>query len=502
MEKGKVYLIGAGPGDPGLITVNGINALKEADVVLYDKLANPELLGECRSDAEMIFVGKAAGHHYVKQEDTIKLMIEKANSGNIVARLKGGDPLIFGRGSEEAVELVSEGIKFEFIPGVTAAAGATAYAGIPLTHRNMATQCVMLTAHEAPGKEESQIEWERLAGMKNTTIVIYMGAAMLPEISKTLIDFGMDENHPAAVVQNGTLPEQRSISGTIKTIPQLVSEKGLKPPLITILGPTVSLREKINFFENKPLFGRRIVVTRAKDQAASFYKMLRELGAEPVPFPVIKTEQANPKTNLETVLENKYEWTVFSSENGVRWFFSLLNDNGKDARVLGNSRVAAIGSGTQKKLKEMGIIADFVPETYTSRALVDELASKYDLAGRNVLRVKGYFEQDPLTENLVKKGAEVHPLEVYRLEKDEPTDMQKDNLMNNGAEAIVFTSGSTVDNMLSVLGERSAEVLMNTIPIAIGPVTATKLEERGILHYIMADQHDLDGIILKLLELF
>lgn len=496
MTIGKVYLVGAGPGDPGLITVRGMELLKSADVILYDKLANPELLAVSKPGAEKIFVGKEAGVHHVKQEDTIQLMIDKAFQGKNVVRLKGGDPLIFGRGSEEALALVEKGIEFEFVPGITAATGATAYAGLPVTHRNIVTQCLMLTAHEAPDKPESQVEWGKIAKLKNTTIVIYMGAKLLPKIVDTLIRNGMAPDMPAAIIRNGTLPNQETYSSVLSKLPGLLKTKNLKPPLITVISPTAEMMGPLDWFSKRPLHGKRIVITRAADQSDSLRKMLIDEGAYPVMLPVIRTVQAYPEIPIIDILDRKYDWIVFSSENGVRWFFSLLDENGLDSRVLAGMKIAAIGSGTSLRLKEYGLIPDFVPENYTSDYLVRELSESENLDGMNILRVKGYFDMDPLTDGFREKGANVFTCGVYKLEQEMPGEESINYLKQSGAEAVIFTSGSTVNNFFEILGEEFAANLFKTAKaVSIGPVTAKVLKQRKITNLAVAEKYNLNGIM-------
>lgn len=495
-KKGKVYLIGAGPGDPGLITVKGNEKLCSSDVVLYDNLSNHELLTGCPKSAELLYVGKQAGLHFLNQEAIIELMIEKALEGKDVARLKGGDPMIFGRGSEEALALKEAGIEFEIVPGVTAGAGATAYSGIPLTHRKMVTQCIFVTAHEAPDKTESQVEWEKIAQMKSTTVVIYMGAKMLPSIVDTLMKHGMPGDMPAALIENGTLPIQKSVVTNIENLVETARNNDFNPPLITVLGPTTSMAQQINWFEERNLFGRRIVVTRARDQAGPFFKMLRDAGAFPLPIPVIRTELAVPDEPVEDILAKDYDWIVFSSENGVRWFFELLKRSGLDARSLGRSKIAVIGDGTARRLKSYGIIPDFLPSDFLSSALVNELTEKHDLKEKKILRVKGYFKQDPLSKGLSDKGAQVDTIAVYDLTSDTPDEKWTEDLIENGADAVIFTSMSTVNNFFEALGEATArDVLTSARPVAIGPVTAGALREHGIDEYATAEKHNLDGLM-------
>ncbi len=504
MAIGKVFLIGAGPGDTGLITVRGLEILKRAETVLYDNLANSRLLDYCREDAEFIFVGKEAGKHYVPQEEIIDILIEKAKEGKNVARLKGGDPLIFGRGSEEAQKLNKEGIAFEIIPGVTAAAGATAYAGVPLTHRNMVTQCMFVTAHEAAGKKERQVNWQEIAVIKNITIVVYMGAKMLPHLVQKLIKYGMDPDTPAALIESGTLPCQKTGKGLLKNIHEVQKEGNFKPPLLTVIGPTAHFIDELNWYERKPFFGKRIVVTRAFDQAGSLIEMIKDAGGMPIHFPVIRTSVKDPGVSFRELFDkNNYDWAAFTSKNGVRWFFKLLEKENLDARIFGKTKIAAIGPGTADKLSQYGIKADFIPEQYTSSVFVEDMAAKEDIKGKKVLRLKGYFESDPFTDGLRKKGADVDAVEVYQLSSEQPREAQFQDITDHGADAVLFTSSSTVRNFMNIYGEsRAKELFSKAYAVAIGPVTAKTLRKYEVEKMKMADIFNLEGLMDALYEIF
>ncbi len=498
-------MVGAGPGDEGLITVKGLDVLKQADVVLYDKLANQVLISFCRKDAGKIFVGKEAGIHYVSQDETIDVLIKNANEGKTVVRLKGGDPYIFGRGSEEAIALKEAGIEFEVIPGVTAASGASAYAGIPLTHRNMVTQCVFITAHETPDKEDEQVEWEILAKMKNTTLVIYMGVSQIKNVIEKLIGFGMPSGTPAAVIENGTLNSQRSFTTTIKKLESVVWSEKIKPPSIFIIGPTAAFADEIKWFENKPLFGKRVVITRAEDQSSRMNKLLTEKGADVTSFNTISTSIAKPGRDIKKLISEKhYDWLIFTSENGARYFFELMNDEKLDARILGGIKIASIGSGTHSRLKEFNIISDFIPTEFTSESLVKELSKTENLNGKNIIRIKGDFNYDPLTENLKSNGANVDTYEVYKLFRSNPDNYEIENLKKNGADAFLFTSMSTVNNFFSIIGEEDGLSLLNNAQVvaAIGPVTAGALKEHGIEDFEISSVHTIEGMVNTLVNVF
>lgn len=499
-NNGIVYLIGAGPGDPGLITVKGIEKIREADVILYDNLANKEFLSQASDKAELIFVGKQAGKHFVKQEKTIEILIQKAKEGKKVVRLKGGDSLIFGRGSEEALELKKEGLPYEIIPGITAGSAASTYAGIPLTHRNLVTQCIFITAHEMPDKPERQVEWKKLAGLKNTNLLIYMGASRLPMIVKTLIENGMDKDMPAAVIENGTLPNQRVLTAKLYEMPDKVKEGGFKPPIIFMIGPTVAIREEMKWIEGKQLYGKKIVVTRAKDQAKSFYSRLNFLGANAIPFPVIKTELARPDNTIKSLFEKKFDWMIFSSENGVRYFFELMKEEKFDARVFHDIKIASIGTGTAEFLEKYNIFADFIPTEFTSEVLVNEMNQAGLIKNNNVLRIKGDFTKDLLYERLIKNNAKVETFEVYKTLQERPEEKVIEDITKNGADYYLFTSISTVNNFFEVLGENKAKELLNKSKVvAIGPVTAERLKELEIKRILISDIHTIAGMTDTLL---
>jgi uroporphyrinogen III methyltransferase/synthase len=501
MIKGKVYIIGAGPGDPKLITVKGLNCLKQSDVILYDRLANDELLSVCKANVEKIYVGKQAGNHHMKQEDTIALMIKKAGEGKTVARLKGGDPLIFGRGSEEAMVAKEAGLDFEIVPGVTAAIGASCYAGIPLTHRNLVTQAVFITAHEAPGKDESQVDWATLAKLKNTNLCIYMGVGRIREVVSVLIDNGLSPETPAAAIQNGTMTSQRSIVVRLKDLPEEIEKHKLKPPVLTIIGPTANMKNEISWFETKPFFGKRIVSTRATDQRQSLYDILTDMGATVIPFSVIKTELTVPEKSIADHLKDQYDWIIFTSENGVRYFMDILMDEGLDARAFGSIKIAAIGSATGNKLREYSLIPDYIPNKFTSASLLEEMPQKHEIMNKRFLRIKGDFEKDPLTEGLIGYGGIVDTLEVYRIIKDTPGEEIIEDLKENGADAYLFTSGSTVKNFFDVLGETTAKMLLeNGLTVSIGPLTSEQLSIRGIKNINEAEEQTINGLAEKLEE--
>lgn len=501
--KGKVFLIGAGPGDPDLITLKGSEILKKADVVLYDRLVNNSLLKYCSQNSELIFVGKEADRHPIPQEEIIKILIEKANQNKTVVRLKGGDPYIFGRGSEEAFALFEQGIDFEVIPGITAGIAAAAYSGTPLTHRNLVTQTIFITAHESPEKNESQIQWEYISKLENTSIVIYMGAATLPWIVNKLINLGFNPSTPSIIIQNATLPTQRQFYDTLEKLPELARIEQIKPPIITIIGETAKFSDKLNWFSKKTLFGKKIVCTRAEDQMHSLSETLEKNGAKVLNFSVIKTNQKKPEKKIKNLLAQNFDWIIFSSENGVRYFFNLMKEENLDARAFKKTKIACIGKETAAKLLEFGVIADFVPTSYTSAVFVDEFDASFDLKGKKILRVKGNFQRDYILDTLKEKGNDVQPIEVYSIEKNRPENRILYQLLSDGADAYLFTSSSTVINFFEVLGKNEAYNLLSQSNVfAIGPVTKETLNDYQITNIIMSDNYSIEGLVNTVIRFF
>lgn len=500
---GKVYLTGAGPGDPGLITVNGMQKIREADVILYDNLAGKQLLEFAKPGAELVYVGKEPGNHSFSQEKIIELLIQKAKTAGKIVRLKGGDPLIFGRGSEEAIALKEAGIDFEIIPGVTAGIAAAAYAGIPLTHRSLVTQCVFITGHETPDKDESQVDWGRLALLKNANLVVYMGVAQIGSVAEILIKKGMSPDTDTAIIENATMPSQKAHYCRLSELADKIYDFNVKPPVIFIIGPSVRLRGDMCWLTGKPLFGKRIVITRAKDQAADTFYKLKVLGANPIQFPVIKTEKLKLNRTLKNTFKLKFDWVIFSSENGVRFFFEQMKEEKLDPRIFGNTRIAVIGSGTAALLAEYNMFADFVPTEFTSEALINEMSKKKLIKGSGILRIKGDFEKDQLIEKVNEYGGIAETLEVYKVLPDSPGLEVINDIRNYSAHAFLFTSMSTVNNFFKIVGESYAREMLNkSAVIAIGPVTATALREKFVNNIIISEIHTIDGMIDELLKVF
>ena len=492
---GKVYLVGAGPGDEGLITVKALTKIKQADVILYDRLANPKLLDEAEDDVELFYVGKKAGNHYRSQEEINQLLVDKAKEGKEIVRLKGGDPFIFGRGGEEAEVLAREGISFEIIPGITSPISVAAYAGIPLTHRDFSSSVAFVTGHEDPSKEESSVNWDYLAkGVE--TLVTLMGVGNLAKIANRLMKAGKDPQTPVALIRWGTRPEQESIVGNLENIAAKVEEADFNPPAITIIGDVVTLRDKLNWFEKKSLFGKDIVVTRPKKQATSFCKALAREGANVVEAPAIKIEAPDDYQRLDESIGQlkEYDWIIFTSINGVKYFFARLFELGKDARALGDIKVCAIGPKTAQAVKDNGIKVDYLPDDYVSEAIVKGFAKK-DLTGKKFLLPRANIAREMLSDELEKFGAEVDNITAYKTVAGSGEEDLTAKLKADEIDLVTFTSSSTVDNFIKKIGGGYQELLENTKIAAIGPITASTAEDFGLEVDIIADEYTIEGLL-------
>ncbi len=485
-KKGKVYLVGAGPGDPGLMTVKGMELLSRADVLVYDYLANARFLEGARPGAELIYAGKRGGCHTMTQKEISSLVVKKAREGLEVVRLKGGDPFIFGRGGEEAQELFAAGVDFDVIPGVTSASAVPAYAGIPLTHRDYTSTVALVTGHEDPNKDRSEIRWDKLATGAGT-LVFLMGVGNLAGIAERLTAHGRSPETPVAVIRRGTVPEQRTVTGSLANIARLVEEQGIKPPAIIVVGEVVRLRRELNWFENKPLFGRRIIVTRARQQSSEFLGTLAGLGAQCIEFLVIEAvapESWEPLDRAVLSLEN-YHWLVFTSVNGVKYFLDRLEVAGKDVRDLKGLRIAAIGPKTAGLWVRMGIRPDLVPEEYRAEAVAEGFRA-VGARGIRVLIPRAETAREVLPDELRKMGADVDVVPAYRTVKPDTRSDEVMSLMKDGAvDMVTFTSSSTVRNFIEMFGfnvkeRESLQAWMEKVAVAcIGPITARTAREEG-----------------------
>ncbi len=508
MTTGTVYLIGAGPGDPKLITVGGADALKAADVVVYDRLAHPTLLNYARTDAERVYVGKQADRHAMTQDNINALLAEKATAGLMVARLKGGDPFVFGRGGEEAEYLRERGISFVVVPGVTSAIAAPAYAGIPVTHRDMASSFAIITGHEradgresgtrAPGDAEGRRRWDKIA-FAGDTLLFLMGVENLSEIVSNLIAHGRAPTTPVALVRWGTWAgRQETLTGTLADIVQKVREANFQAPAVTIVGEVVALRERLRWYDNRPLSGRRIVVTRAREQASDFAERLRARGAKPIEFPLIQTvPPPDGFAALDAALARlgEYAWVGFASAPAVQFFFDRLRLAGRDARALGVCKVAAVGPATGDALRERGIIPDFQPSEATGAALGQEWPG--DVSSLRVLLPCASEGDAALRDALAARGAVVDAVSAYQTVLDGAgAENVRERLRTGAVDAVTFTSSSTVKNFRAALGEGVPE---GVAIICIGPSTAkTAAEVLGRAPDKVADTHTLDGLLAAL----
>lgn len=504
MDKGKVYLVGAGPGDPGLITVKGLDAVKEADCIIYDFLANSRILEYAKKGAETIYVGKKGDQKTIPQEEINRLIIKKAARGKIVARLKGGDPFIFGRGGEEAEELVNAGIEFEIIPGVTSAVAAPAYAGIPLTHRDLSSAVTFITGQENPLKERSSIAWDRLSTGRGT-LVFLMGWKNLPLITSKLMENGWDPSTPVALIRWGTMTKQVSLAGRLDNIVEIARERELKPPVITVVGEVVNLREKLAWFETKPLFGKRVLVTRALEQAGDFSKLLEKNGAEPITFPTIKTTAPPDWKELDKAIKrlSVYDWAIFTSVNGVKYFFERLYKLGYDIRELKDVKICAIGPMTAKAVAEWNIKIDLTPKEFKAEGLLEALG-KRRIKGKRFLLARAMEAREIIPQEIKRLGGKIDVAPAYRTVRParEAGEMRK-LFLEGGIDLVTFTSSSTVTNFVKMFKKPEIPGLLKGCKVAcIGPITADTAKGYGITVDIMPKDYTIPALTRAMADYF
>ena len=495
-SKGIVYLVGAGPGDPNLITLKGLNCIKKAGVLIYDRLISSRLLQYASKETELIYVGKLPDRHTLQQEEINKLLAEKAAQGKIVTRLKGGDPFVFGRGGEEAACLAEQNIAFEIIPGITSAIAVPAYAGIPVTHRGVASGFTVITGHEDPNKKDSALNWSALAGGAGTNVIL-MGMGNLAELTRRLVAEGLDPSTPVALIHRGAQAGQRTLVGSLSDIAEKSKEANFKPPVVIVTGDVVRMREQLQWLEQKPLFGKRIVVSRAREQASLFAEKLEALGAEIIEFPVIKIVPPADYAALDRSLGQleEYSWIIFTSENGVKHFFNRLRETGRDIRDLKGAEVCAIGPKTREALEERGLQVAYVPSEYRAEAVVEQLQSKIS-TGERVLLPRADLARKVLPESLEALGAVVDNVEAYRTVRGEGnTALLKELLGEKEIDLITFTSSSTVHNLITMLGDHAADLLSGVSLAAIGPITAATVREQGLKVDVEAKEYTIDGLI-------
>ncbi|MGD9973638.1 MAG: uroporphyrinogen-III C-methyltransferase [Desulfatirhabdiaceae bacterium] len=499
---GKVYLVGAGPGDPGLITLKGIECLKAADVVIYDYLASPQLLGYVSPKAESIYVGKKGGDHTLPQQEINQLILEKARSGLIVTRLKGGDPFIFGRGGEEAELLIEHGIPVEIVPGVTSAVAAPAYAGIPLTHRDYTATVAFVTGHEDPTKAESKIDWPSLA-QGIGTLVFFMGVKNLPNIVGNLMKYGKPEHTPVALIQWGTTYRQKTVTGTLATIVDAVRVSGIGSPSIIVVGEVVGLRNKLKWFEDRPLMGKTVVVTRAREQASDLVFQLSGLGANCIEFPVITISPPEDWIEMDRAIDNlpTYDWLIFTSVNGVKFFFDRLFEKGLDSRSLGRIQTAVIGPATAEKLLGYGVKSDIVPESFRAESII-EAFSNQPVAGKRILLPRAGEARSILPEELTRMGAQVDDIAAYHTHSTRQDAGHLISLLeNHQVDIITFTSSSTVQNFLAMLPPDRTHALLDSVTLAsIGPITTATAEKKGLTVHVTASVYTIPGLCQAIVD--
>ncbi|MBB6633895.1 uroporphyrinogen-III C-methyltransferase [Cohnella thailandensis] len=508
MPVGKVYLVGAGPGDPKLITVRGLEALQRSEVVVYDRLAGPQLLSRIPDHVERIYVGKRPDRHTMKQEEINHLLVDLALQGKTVCRLKGGDPTVFGRVGEEAGLLKQNGIAYEIVPGITSAIAVPAYAGIPVTHRELASSFSVVTGHESPDKLDRSIHWDKVTNATGTLLFL-MGVAKIGYISEQLIKHGRPPETPVALVRWGTRAEQATLVGTLQDIEKKVREANFQPPAVIVVGDVVKQREELQWIESKPLFGRRILVTRARSQASELADRIDELGGEPYEFPVIETRLPDRPETVEAIRTaiseaESYDWVILTSVNGVEFFFRWLELTGTDIRRFHRAEFAAVGPKTAEALRKRGIVPSALPERFRAESLLDSLGERVK-AGQKALLPRGDLARELLPRELEALGVESVSLDVYETvpagRKDE---FLLEMLQEGGIHAITFTSSSTVINLLAALREMGveepAELLAGTKIACIGPVTAKTAEENGLAVTVRAESYTLDGLVQALIE--
>lgn len=494
-QSGIVYLVGAGPGDIGLLTVKGLHCLQKAEVVIYDFHLNAQILNSISRKAELIYAGKRGGHHTMTQDEINRAIVEKANEGKIVCRLKGGDPFVFGRGGEEAQELVKAGICFEVVPGVSSSVAAPAYAGIPLTHRLYSSSFAVIPGYEDTTKEESSINWAKLATGVGT-LVFLMAVKNIDEMTKKLIEHGRSPETPVAVIRWGTRPDQKTIVSTLKDIAALVKEKDIKPPAVTVIGDVVKLRSELNWYEKKPMFGQRILVTR---EHSGGFESLEELGAEVLEFSTIEIVPPSSWDDLDRSIDqvDTYDWLIFTSANGVKYFFLRLFEKGVDVRELKGLKICAIGTKTEAAVNQFGIKVDLVPEEFSAEGLINafiqqgekisgsQTPSAIPLQGIRFLLPRAEIAREVFPEKVRELGGIIDVPVAYRAIKPDYHGKRLKRFLKEGRITIAtFTSAATFSNFREIMGEDADELLRTVAIAAIGPVTSKAIEKAGLKVHI------------------
>jgi uroporphyrinogen III methyltransferase/synthase len=501
-SKGAVYLVGAGPGDAGLLTLRGAELMARAEVVVYDALVNPELLRLAPKSAEIIYGGKRGGEHTIPQSELNQLLITKAKQGKTVVRLKGGDPYVFGRGGEEAEQLADAGVEFEVVPGVSSFVAVPNYAGVPLTHRDFCSRLTLITGHADPAKEASSIDWAQVAKTPGTKVIM-MGTDRIGQIAEQLIANGTPAETPIAMVRWGTTGRQQSLDGTLANIAEVAAREKIGPPTVAVVGEVVKLRGKLNWFERRPLFGQRVVVTRSRGQAGQLAGRLQELGAEVLEVPTIRFEPPTHRTDVvDALLElNSYDWLVFTSPNGVTTFFEYFFRQFHDLRDLGGARIAAVGPATANKLKELHLQVDLMPDEATGSAVAEAFTQYQTIENLKVCLLRAEVANRELPEALEALGGIVDDIACYKtVPETEDVTGAAAKLVEGGADWVTFTSGSTVEQFHARFDLPKLCAKFQRMKLAsIGPETSKALSALGLRPALEAKQHTIDGLVATVL---
>jgi uroporphyrinogen III methyltransferase/synthase len=495
---GKVYLVGSGPGNEGLFTIKGLNILKKAQVLVFDRLIPKELLTMVPENCEQIYVGKESSKHAMKQDDINKLLADRASEDKLVVRLKGGDPFLFGRGGEEALYLKERGVEFEVVPGISAALAVPLYAGIPVTHRKVASSYAIFTGHEDPTKEDSTIDWEHSLGAD--TLVFFMGVERLDKIVEKIIEVKKDKYIPCALIQNGTLPTQKVVVGNLSNILSLAEENSVKPPALFLVGNVVSLREDLMWFEKKPLFGKRIVVTRSRMKSSHLRERLQEEGAQVFEISVIKCVQIADQKEFNFVFENlcNYDYIVFSSSTGVNIFFENLFKAGYDSRYI-KSKIVVIGDGTSDELLKYGVRADVLPEKFVAESLVDSFEKTNE--AKKILIPRAKEGREELVRGLLDKGYMVDDFHIYSVQPERISKQDIEEVFQDGKEIfLTFASSKTAEYFYESLGEHKDLVLKVSKVVSIGPITSEKAKSLGFNVVAQAAEYNINGLVRALID--
>ena len=504
-EFGTVYLVGSGPGDPGLITVKALEKIRQADAIIYDYLAGQEFVKEARPDAELIYVGKTGKEHTLEQVDINKLLVKKASQYKSVVRLKGGDPYVFGRGAEEAEELVEAGVPFEVVPGVSSAVAAPAYAGIPVTHRDHASMVTFVTGHENPNKDQSSIDWDNLA-RSSGSLVFLMGVKNLEMITSSLIAGGMNPDTPAALVRWGTTPDQSSFLSSLSEIAAEAVSRKFKAPAVLIVGSVASLKPRLDWYEKKTLFGKRILITRSREQSKKMAERILSQGGKPILFPTIQIKDPDDFSALDVAFAemSKYDWVIFTSVNGVDGFFRRFFSLDRDIRELAGPKFGAIGPVTAQAIRKHGIKVELLGEQFVAEGVLEALRDE-DIKGKRFLIPRAEQARIILPEGIINRGGSVDLVTVYKTVLPDQADVESIRLaLSNGEiDVITFTSSSTVSHFAELIGRQNLqELLQGTALASIGPVTSQTIRDLGLKPTLEADEYTVDGLLKSIDSFF